>query len=49
MELEQIRAQINALNEELLRLFEKRMRLCGQDVYKRQVRILPRQIGSQPL
>lgn len=30
MELEQIRAQINALNEELLRLFEKRMQLCGQ-------------------
>ena len=30
MELEQIRTQINSLNEELLLLFEKRMQLCGQ-------------------
>ena len=30
MELEQIRTEINALNEEMLRLFEKRMQLCGQ-------------------
>ncbi len=30
MELDEIRTQINALNEELLRLFEQRMQLCGQ-------------------
>ena len=30
MELEEIRTQINALNAELLHLFEKRMKLCGQ-------------------
>ena len=30
MELDELRTQINVLNTELLRLFEKRMQLCGQ-------------------
>lgn len=36
MELEQIRTKINAVNKEMLRLFEERMQLCGQVAeYKR--------------